>query len=242
MRRLSFHLCAICMLTLFSCNKHDFTSSFVYPQSKIWFHGANDTALAQQKSLLFDGLELDVNFSEFQNELFIGHELYDTINRITLRQWFEALDSPQRNHYWVDLKNLTPASAPDIAIMIRSIADDFGITGQLMVEHTDENALNILKSNGLHVILWVENTYWTHTPDKEWKRSTQRQIDLLHPDALSCEYRMYPLLNQSFPNQNIHFWDTPKQLTDENAAFTQTLCREPNVRVVLVDYPEPIEY
>ena len=242
MKRLLFNLFIICLLIVASCNKPNEKSFYVYPQSKIWFHGANDTIVAQQKSLLFSGLELDVNYSEFQDELFIGHELYDTINRITLRQWFDALDAPQNNHYWVDMKNLTPTNALAISNIIGSIANDFGVAEQLLVEHTDENALKVLKDNGLHVILWVENTYWTHTPDKDWKRSTQRQIDLLHPDALSCEYRMYPLLTQSFPKQNIHFWDTPKQPTEENIVFTRTLCRESNVKVVLVDYPEPIEY
>ena len=67
----------------------------------------------------------------------------------------------------------------------------------------------------------------------------RKQIDVLHPDAISCEYTMFPLLCDSFPEQNVHFWDTPKDYTPENVEFTKKICDRPNVKVVLVDYPTP---
>lgn len=63
------------------------------------------------------------------------------------------------------------------------------------------------------------------------------QIEELHPDAISCEYTMFPLLCDTFPEQNIHFWDTPKDYTPENVEFTKKLCENESVKVVLVDYP-----
>ena len=48
---------------------------------------------------------------------------------------------------------------------------------------------------------------------------------------------MFPLLCDTFPEQNIHFWDTPKDYTPENVEFTKKLCENESVKVVLVDYP-----
>ena len=229
----------LALILLASCAKTPF-SAFQYPESKVWAHGVNDTLIAQQKSQLFDGLELDVNYSEYQDQIFIGHELYDTINRLTLDSWFAAHPDPQRNCYWIDMKKLTQNNACRIATILLDIANRYGVREKMMVEHTDDKALKVLKDSGLYVILWVENSYWTQTPDDQWKQHTQQQIDFLHPDALSCEYRMHPLLTKSFPHQNIHYWDTPREYNDTNVAHTRKLLRERAVKVVLVDYPEPI--
>ena len=67
----------------------------------------------------------------------------------------------------------------------------------------------------------------------------RKQIEELHPDAISCEYTMFPLLCDTFPEQNIHFWHTPKEYTPENVEFTKKLCENPSVKVILVDYPTP---
>ena len=238
--RLSRLLAVPLILLAAGCNKELPAPQFDYPESKVWVHGANDTLVAQQKSEIFDGLELDVNYSEYQKKLFIGHELYDTIHGVTLEQWFAALPHPQNNYYWVDMKNLTAQTAPDIAHQIKALTEQYGITGQLLVENTDEKALKTVKDSGLHVILWVENTYLTGRCDKNWRKSTTKQIEYLYPDALSCEYRMHPMLTVSFPNQNIHYWDTPRDYNDTNVAHTQMLLREPAVKVVLVDYPVDI--
>lgn len=217
------------------------TSDFCYPESRVWAHSTTDTNIAKQKEPLFDGLELDVNYSEYQDKIFMGHELIDTLNCITLDQWFAALKDPKSKYFWVDMKNLDKHNAQRIADIILEQAEKYDIKDQLMVEHTDHRALKQLKDRGLHVILWVENSYWTGLRDRAWVRITSRHIHYLHPDALSCEYVMFPLLNHSFPNQNIHYWDTPREYNDTNVAHTRMLLQDPAVKVVLVDYPNPIE-
>lgn len=95
-------------------------------------------------------------------------------------------------------------------------------------------------------MLWVENLYWwkDRTKDDTIKvmNMIRSQIKELQPDAISCEYRMFPLLCDTFPEQNIHFWDTPKKNTPENVEFTKKLCENESVKVVLVDYDKPIDY
>ena len=89
-------------------------------------------------------------------------------------------------------------------------------------------------------MLWVDNLYyWNKKDTASVIKKIRSQIDVLHPDAISCEYTMFPLLCDSFPEQNVHFWDTPKDYTHENVEFTKKLCENPSVKVVLVDYPTP---
>ena len=56
-------------------------------------------------------------------------------------------------------------------------------------------------------------------------------------DLEALKIAMFPLLCDTFPEQNIHFWDTPKDYTPENVEFTKKLCENESVKVVLVDYP-----
>lgn len=249
---LSISCLLMIMAVLFICcekkepatNESSTKKTFKYPASKLWAHRANDTAIAQTKKQVFDGLEVDVMYSAEDNELYIGHDEWDGMYKLTLEEWFAALPEPQKTCYWIDMKNLDTDNAEIIGSKILGITEKFKITDNVMVENTDCAALKIVKEKGLHVILWVYNMYWNdnHIDTATWQKNTKEQIDILEPDALSCEYRMYPLLPESFPEQNIHFWHTPAELNDANAELTRTLCRNKSVKVVLVDYNEPIDY
>lgn len=240
MNRIYLYACIILLIAGSACRKPATYSSYVYPACKVWAHGVNDTAVARQKAAYFSGMELDLNYSGYQHQLYVGHELYDTIYGLTFEQWMAAIPLPQQHWYWIDMKNLTEDNADTIARLILQVAETYNIKHKIMVEHGDEYALKILKNHGLYVILWVDNTYYSHRTNEQWLKYTRRQTDYLRPDALSCEYRMYPLLPQSFPDYNIHFWDTPKEYNAENVAHTRMLCRDTAVKVVLVDYDRPV--
>lgn len=217
-------------------------SSFEYPASKVWYHCADEVWIVQEKEPFFDGIEVDVNYNDTLDELYIGHELITPAHSTTLAAWFAAMQNPSSKCFWIDLKNLTVDNAMQIADILIAEADRYGIRHRMIVESSKLYALKRLKRRGLHVSLWVDNIYYTGESEEEWRKATQQQIEELHPDALSCEYRMFPLLPQSFPDQNIHFWDTPREYNDTNVAHTRMLLRDPAVKVVLVDYPKPIDY
>ena len=234
---------------LISCT-HDNTSAghFDYPESKIWAHRVNDTLVAQQKEQLFDGMEVDVQYSDYQDEFFIGHELVDTLNGLTLAQWFASLKHGPEKWFWIDMKNIEETNAQRISNKIIRLKKQFGID-HLMLESKNYNALKIVKKNSIPVILWVDNFwYWKEFDTVGWYNLVRKKVDDLYPDALSCEYRIFPLLPDSFPEYPIHFWHTkvvdtiPIDFTPENVAFTRKLCDNKSVKVVLVDYDEPITY
>ena len=108
-----------------------------------------------------------------------------------------------------------------------------------MVESQNDTALQTLKDSGLHVILWVDNPWWSGVTEEAWLARVNEQVRRLHPDALSGDYHNFPRLPDAFPDRNIHIWDTPRDLNDTNVAHSLVIARHPAVKVVLVDYPEP---
>lgn len=210
---------------------------------KIWAHKVNDTLVAQQKQHLFKGMELDLVYSSYQNELFVGHEFYDTLKGLTFSQWMAALDDPATSRFWLDVKNLDTTNAEPISNLILNVTQHYHITSQVLVENPSHEALKIVKAKGLPVLLWVDNLYWWDNKDTAyWRQLTEQHIQELHPNGLSCEYVLHPLLTESFPNENIYYWHTPCDKTPENVAFDKKLAKEKNIKVILVDYDEPVEF
>ena len=108
--RTLYSLLVITILTISGCARP--TDSYrpfsQYPNSKIWAHGASSVASGRYAEARFEGIEVDLNYSEHQDLLFMGHELYDTIQGLTFDAWLDSLNHPDSNYYWLDMKNLTP--------------------------------------------------------------------------------------------------------------------------------------
>lgn len=235
------------LLLLFSCDNENNikNKSFDYPESKIWKHGVYSKYDAQKYEGVFDGLEVDVIYSPEKNDIYVGRVVADTSKKQTLDDWFAILKKPNSMSYWIDFKNLSADNAKLAFDVLDSIVEKYNLEHKFFVESQDVKALKIAKKRDYHVMLWVENLYWkkkTYEDTVAVMKKIRNQIADLQPDAISCEYRMFPILCDSFPEQNIHFWDTPKKYTPENVEFTKKLCENESVKVVLVDYPNPIEY
>ena len=220
-------------------DKGDALTSFPYPESKYWAHGVNTVELGREKAPLFGGLEVDINYSAWQDQLFVGHDLEDTINGLTFDMWLDSLPQPVTNCLWLDTKSLAYDNASRTAHLILEAVRRHGIADRVMVENWDRYALHVVKDSGLHVILWVDNPWWSGISEEEFRIKTQQQIDFLHPDAISGDYHNFPRLSDSFPDQNIHIWDTPRNCNDTNVGHSRMIAGNASVRVVLVDYPFP---
>ncbi|MBO7133178.1 MAG: hypothetical protein J6W06_03335 [Bacteroidales bacterium] len=228
----------ILLSLLTSCNRLDFN----YPQSKIWAHRVNDTAAAREKSMKFAGLEVDVFYSAYQDKIFVGHNMEDTANGLQIEKWFKHVENPSHKCFWIDMKNLDRHNAKKISEKLLDIMDSYNMIDNMFVESTDLDALKTIKKLGLRTILWTDNPVWNNIDTATWIEHTRTKINELRPDAISNEAEMYELLTVNFPEQNIHLWQTPTILNEENIEITRKLCRNTSVKVVLVDYNEPIDY
>lgn len=217
---------------------------FTYPESKIWAHRTNEIEVAKGKKGLFVGLEIDLIYSINTNTLYVAHDPPDTLENKTFDNWLAALSNHSDNHYWLDIKNLDLENAYFVGTKVYELADKYDIVNNIIIESTFKEALKIIKKTNLHVLYWVENITWIEDKDtNRWKNRLTQAIKELEPFALSCSFTMYPLLSDSFPNNNIHYWhNTPSNYTSEDVELTKKICRTPNVKVVLVDYDYPINY
>lgn len=246
MKRNHFILGMFLVLTLMGCHRqqpsavHD--GWLQLPENKVWAHRVNDTLTAQAKEKLFGGLELDIIYSPSQNKLFVCHNEEDTLKGLTLQRYFASLKHPEKLSFWLDIKNLNTNTADTISVLIKEILNQYNLIDHAFLENPDSWALQKVKSHELHTSLWVDNFHWSGIDTASWVAKVNSQIATAHPDAISCEYRMFGALTEFFADQNIFLWHTPAPLTPENAELTKTFCRHPSVKIVLVDYDKPIEY
>lgn len=217
---------------------------FSFSSNKIWAHRVNTLEEIEKKHQLFEGMEVDLIYSNYKNTLYVAHDEKDTLRNILLEDWILHIPNPEKNWYWFDLKNLNKKNAKNIASLLVRVANEHGIFHKTICESKDVKALKVLKRNKLAISYWVNSdvAFRKITGDALWKKRIERKIAKLKPNALSSFDWMHPLLTTSFPDQNILYWLTHENEFSGNEEFTKTLCRVPNVKVVLVNYDEPIEY
>lgn len=212
----------------------------IIPENKMWAHRVNDTVTAQLKEQLFGGLEFDLVFSPTQHELFVCHDDDDTLKQLTLHQYLAAIKHPEQLSFWLDIKNLNIWTADEVSLLVKEELEHYGIVDRAFIENPNSRTLQKVKEHKLHTSLWVDNFYWQDIDTASWVEKVTSQIERAHPDAISCEYRMFGALTQFFYDKNIFLWHTPADLTLENAELTLTLCEHSSVKVVLVDYDKPL--
>lgn len=214
-----------------------------YP--KVWAHRVNDLDEVVNKARKFKGVEVDLYFSEYDNCFYVAHDAEDTIKKVSFSTWLSQLSRRKRKntYYWLDIKNLSIDNVASSCEKLHELEEKYEIKDLFWVESYVIDALEIVKKDSFKILLWVDNLAWNPEMDEAtWYEITKERVERLNPDGLSCEFSMYPLLTDSFPEENIFFWHTPADFTPKNVAYTQKLCRENAVKAVLVDYDNLIKY
>lgn len=232
-------------LSLSSCaDKHN-SGSLVLPENKVWAHCVNTIDDIRAKEDLFEGIELDIFYSTYQNKLFVCHDEEDTINNFTLGEWLNAVRNPKKHSYWLDLKNITMDNCGVVVELIKSELNRYKIIDHAFIESPHPYILKRAKKLGVHTSLWVDNfgQMEVEVDTTAWVNKIQQDCNNTSPDALSCEWRMFDALTTFFPEKNIFLWYTGEiKPTPENVEQTRKMCRNKSVKIVLVDYNEPIDY
>ncbi len=242
MRKISaIFIISLILFSISSC-RDGIEDGFSYPKHKVWAHRVNSPEQANLKMKSFDGVEIDLAYDKVSGELYVSHDVEKGKMNLTFRQFLQQLENPAKTHYWLDLKNLWD-NTEGICDTISNLARLYGFENKFFVESWSAKSLKIAKEKGLTTSLWVGNVCDGRAIDTlAWKEKLSKDIEKCNPDALSAEFRMWRLLVEHFPDKNIHLWHTPAKYNEENVKLTRDMCRDKHVKVVLVDYDEPISY
>ena len=209
--------------------------------SKIWAHRVNDPEEANLKTETFDGIEVDLVYDKQKNNIFVSHEK-DYGDAMTFREYISKMNNPGKVYYWLDVKNLNE-DTETICDSIISIANKYGFDGKFVVESWYASAVKRVNQKRIYTLLWVDNIANQENPDvAAWYEKMSKRIAEANPDALSADYRMWQLLVKYFPDMKLHLWQTPASYNKENVEITKKICRDPHVKVLLVDYDKPVNY
>lgn len=209
-------------------------------KKKQWAHKVDDIESIKKKQHSFKGFEVDLIYSEYQNKLFVCHELEDTIKNLTFENWLSAIDKPQRLKYWLDMKFLEVNNAEATVQLLKEITSQFNIEQNIIVESYNNIALKTLKDNKIPVLFWVDDmTYWEVKDTVRWKKHVTEKLRILQPDGISGSMNSFPLLSNTFPQNKVYYWNTPIYDSADNIKTSNEMARRPNVSVVLVDYDKP---
>lgn len=213
-----------------------------YPDSKVWYHGANTIEKVIEKSEKFSGIEFDVNFDPNSMNLYVCHNIEDTVLGLTIEEWFKAIPNPSKNYFWIDFKNLNTSYAHYACQKIDSLIQMYNLKNRVWIEYYNIPELKIVKEYGIYTILTVENSDYQTYNLFIWQYFLLGKISQLKPEAIGCDHTMFGNLTTFFPNYHIFLWHPTLIYTEEYAAETRKMCQNPSVKVVLVDYDEPISY
>lgn len=215
---------------------------FSFKGSKIWAHRINNPDDANTKMKAFTGIEIDLAYDSISGNLYVSHDIDASRMQMTFRQYMRQIERPSKSYYWLDVKNLFD-NPEKICDTIICIARDFGIENKFFVESWSAKALKSAKEKGVTTSLWVENITGKIDCDTlRWLEKYKKIVEEVQVDALSADYRMRHLLNEYFPEIIINLWQTPAEFNDENVEITREICRDPHVKVLLVDYDKPVSY
>ena len=161
MNRILFLL--LILISLSSCNNIDNN-----PDSKVWKHGVYSKDDAQKYEDIFDGLEVDVIYSQEKNDIYVGRVVADTSKDLTLNEWLSVIKKPKKMNYWIDFKNLSEKNVEQAMTILNCLDAKYGIKEKAFVESKNLKVLKIVKENGFRTLLWVENIkYWKRKEHKD---------------------------------------------------------------------------
>ena len=209
--------------------------------SKIWAHRVNNPEDANKKIKRFYGIEIDLAYDKQTREIFVSHDI-EFYNKLTFREFLAKIKTPEKPNYWLDVKNLED-NPGDICDTIIALADEYGFSNKFFVENWHSYALEIAKMKGIKTSLWVDDIFEKDEMDSiTWSEKVVDYMTVANPDFISANYRMKDVIKIFLPDMQINLWQTPAEFNDENAEITREICRDPHVKVLLVDYDKPISY
>jgi len=210
-------------------------------QNKLWAHRANTIEELQTFTQEFAGVEFDVVFAEGTTFFDIRHDVADPVSNIDLVTYFGSLEKPNKFYYWIDFKNLNQNNVQNALDRLNYVLTKFDLYDNVIVESWDYLALSVLAEAGIFTCFWIPHFEYTvedlQNPQNEQYLYISNILKMNKFNAISAHYTMLDFMKTFFPETPLHIW-TNGLYTEEDKLIIEEMANTPNLKVILVDYPE----
>jgi hypothetical protein len=176
---------------------------------QIWLYRVNDPAKAQQFQYSYSGFELDVHYDFSAGTFIVKHEFSDT-STLTLTQWLNFLDKPERLGYWLDFKNLGPENETAAKQELVRIRNAFHLTQNIIVlESTSPNSLPLFDTLNFRISYYIptfDPGNITVTEEVAYRDFIYEAITPNNIKTISADYVQLGFMEKWFPDQNKLLW------------------------------------
>jgi len=217
-------------LVFYNSSIYDKSVPIFYNNSnKYWAHRVLDPQTANNLSVKFNGVELDVFFESDKSLFdvrrhgsFKGNSLIDYLSKINNNDMY----------FWVDLKNLSSSNISSVITRLELITEGTILKKKIIIESKNINLLYELKKSGYKISYWLPsfNLFKSVFQVYEIRNDLENYV----PDAISCSYHNVGFYSRKFPNYSIHCWTNGLDFKDDISEI-EKISKINNIRIILID-------
>jgi hypothetical protein len=231
-------------IALGGCNKkteiNTGTLFFDDSQNTLWRHKVNSIEDLQKYSKTFKGLEFDVVYYPERDEFEVEHDP-DPNSNIKLIDYFGSIPHPEKNFFWIDIKNLREEHIEAQLNRLELILKKYNIKENVICESWQINELKKLNDAGFYTSYWIPNFPYNGNINEEQQQKLDEIIEILSNckhNAISAPYNMLTFINDYLPDCTVHLW-TNGLIGESKKQQIKEIANHKIVKIVLIDYEVP---
>ena len=203
--------------------------AFYNNPNKYWGHRVLDPQTANDFSVKFNGVELDI-FFDSDNSLFdVRH--HGSFKDNSLIDYLSKINN-DKMYFWLDLKNLDSSNVSSVINRLDLITKDTILKQKIIIESKDIKLLYELKESGYRISYWLPSFNLFKSVFQVYE--IRNNLENYTPDAISCSYHNVRFYSRKFPNYSIHCWTNGLDVKNDISEI-EKISKINNVRIILID-------
>lgn len=230
--KILFYVLIIVILYLVFYNSSIYDKSvpvFYNDSNKYFAHRVLDPETANDLSVKFNGVELDVFFESNKSSFDVRH--HGSFKGNSLINYLARINNPDI-YFWIDLKNLNTSNISSVIARLDAITKETSLKQKIIIESKDIKLLYKLKESGYKISYWLPSFNLFYSIFEVY--DIRSNLKNYTPDAISCSYHNVRFYSKKFPNYSIHCWTNGLDFEDDINKI-ESISKINNVKIILVD-------
>ena len=202
---------------------------FYNHSNKYWAHRVLDHQIANDLSVKYNGVELDVFFESDKSLFDVRH--HGSFKGNSLIVYLSKINNNDM-YFWIDLKNLNSSNISSIITRLDLITKGTILKQKIIIESKEIKLLYELKESGYKVSYWLPSFNLFHSIFQVYE--IRNNLEDYAPDAISCSYHNVGFYSRKFPNYSIHCWTNGLDFKDDISKIDK-ISKINNIRIILID-------